>query len=171
MLQERVPVTGDILEMADGRTLLRDYTLIYSEGVYTGHFWTFTDITKEKAKEKLKEYEYCFRLALERIGYNVWEHDFNTGNTYFSDKEGLLLGCDFETFTQNTQLWWSIIFEEDWWMLEENDRNYKWGKQHHHHMEYRMQYKDGSVRWILDRGVVIERDDQGKPLRIMRNAY
>ena len=33
--------------------------------------------------------------------------------------------------------------------------------------EYRMRCKDGSYRWILDRGKVIERDGEGKPLRVI----
>jgi signal transduction histidine kinase/DNA-binding response OmpR family regulator len=51
--------------------------------------------------------------------------------------------------------------------LEENDRNYKKGLIDSHTNEYRVFHKDGSVHWVLDRGVVKEKDDDGKPLKLI----
>lgn len=40
------------------------------------------------------------------------------------------------------------------------------GKTTVHRSEYRLRAKDGSYRWILDQGKVIERDEQWRPLRL-----
>lgn len=130
------------------------------KGDVTGFFALEEDITKEKESERR------FRKALENIGDNVWEHDFTTGITYFSKSDNQFLGYATDELTNNRELWWNNVFTEDRHLLEENDRKYKNGEAESHNLEYRMVHKDGSIRWVLDRGVVIERDIQGKPLRI-----
>ncbi|MBS4062998.1 MAG: PAS domain S-box protein [Chitinophagaceae bacterium] len=129
-------------------------------GQVTGFFALEEDITKER------ETEYRFKKALESIGDNVWEHDYKTGKTYFSKTEIDFLGYHTDEFTNNQQLWWSSVFEEDRHLLDENDRKYRKGEIDSHSLEYRMLHRDGSIKWVLDRGVVIEKDRRGNPLRI-----
>jgi PAS domain S-box-containing protein len=139
-----------------------------ANGEITGFFAMEEDITKEKeAQEKIKETEQRFRMAFEKIGDNAWEHDFNTGHTYFSSVKSHLLGFLFADFTNNANLWWSRVHPEDKWMLTENDAKYQSGAIDHHSLEYRMIHRNGSIRWVLDRGVVIEKSIDGTPLRII----
>lgn len=129
-------------------------------GVITGFFALEEDITKEKESERR------FKLALENIGDNVWEHDFRTGVTYFSKSENQFLGYSTYELSNNQQLWWNSVYKDDLPLLVENDRNYKEGKINSHSLEYRMIHKDGNIKWVLDRGVVIEKEADGKPIRI-----
>jgi len=94
-------------------------------------------------------------ITLEKIGDNVWEHNFRTGKTYFSQKEFDLLGYPSEMLIDNAALWWSLIHKDDIWILQENDKAYKEGRLDHHSAEYRMHHHNGSIRWVLDRGVVV----------------
>ncbi|HEY4149111.1 MAG TPA: PAS domain S-box protein, partial [Chitinophagaceae bacterium] len=105
--------------------------------------------------------------TLEKIGDNVWEHDFRTGKTYFSQKEFELLGYSLEELEDPPALWWSRIYKDDFWILEENDHKYREGSIYHHSNEYRMLHRDGSIKWVLDRGVVVEAAADGKPLKII----
>ncbi|HSC36224.1 MAG TPA: PAS domain S-box protein, partial [Chitinophagaceae bacterium] len=105
--------------------------------------------------------------TLEKIGDNVWEHDFKTGKTYFSQKEFDLLGYSGEKLTDSATLWWSLLHEDDVWILQENDRAYKEGRIDHHSAEYRMYHQNGSIRWVLDRGVVVEKTPDGKPIKLI----
>ncbi|NNV54226.1 PAS domain S-box protein [Limnovirga soli] len=131
-------------------------------------FSIIEDISAEKeAIQKTVEYNNRFRIALEKIGDNVWEHDFKTGETYFSNTIEQLLGYSYTEFRNNIDLWWSSVHKDDRWMLEESDLKYKACKQDHHKMEYRMIHKNGSISWILDRGVVIEKSSSGEPLKII----
>lgn len=139
-----------------------------ANGEITGFFAMEEDITKEKeAQEKIKETEQRFRMAFEKIGDNAWEHDFTTGHTYFSSIKSHLLGFLFADFTNNANLWWSRVHPEDKWMLTENDAKYQSGEIDHHSLEYRMIHRNGSIRWVLDRGVVIEKSIDGTPIRII----
>lgn len=107
-----------------------------------------------------------FRFALEKIGDNVWMHDFSTSITEFSHTNP-----DFLEYTSNSisiaDSWWQCIHPGDKWMLERNDLLYKKGELDHHSVEYRMVNKEGEIRWILDRGVVTEFKEDGTPLHII----
>ena len=142
--------------------------IINSKGKLSGFFALEQDITQEREdRQKLKEYESRYRKAFEKIGDNVWEHDFSTGKIYFSNTESHLLGYTFSDFTDNADLWWNRTHDDDRLILEQNDARYRAGEIDHHVLEYRIIHKDGSVRWVMDRGVVIELNSENKPLKII----
>lgn len=126
------------------------------------------DISEEISNQKkIQEFENRFRLALERIGDNVWEHDFRTDKTIFSKSENEFIGQTTSDLTDNNKLWWDSVYQEDRNLLVENDKKYKAGLIDHHNLEYRMIHKNGATKWVLDRGVVIEKSADGKPLKIV----
>jgi PAS domain S-box-containing protein len=126
------------------------------------------DITKEKeADKKLKEFDKRLNLALQKMGDNVWEHDFITKQTNFSQKEFELLGYSTEDFNNNVDLWYACVHPEDKKKLKENDVLYRRGIIDHHSLEYRIIDKSGKTKWVLDRGVVIEKNSNNLPLRII----
>lgn len=126
------------------------------------------DITLEKeAEARLEEFDKRLKIALAKIGDNVWEHDFVKDETSFSQQEGNLLGYTARDFENNVNFWYSCVHNDDKKLLQENDAKYRAGKIDHHILEYRMIHKDGSTRWVLDRGVVIEKSKNDKPLKII----
>jgi PAS domain S-box-containing protein len=142
--------------------------LINEDGKVTQYFALVEDVSKEKkAQKKLKEYEEQMKRALSNVGDNYWEHNFKTGKTYFSNPNNNILGYNTDEFSDKANLWWEMTHPDDRPKLEENDRNYKSGSIDSHTNEYRVFHKDGSVHWVLDRGVVKEKDDDGKPLKLI----
>ncbi|NOT50486.1 MAG: PAS domain S-box protein [Chitinophagaceae bacterium] len=143
-------------------------SILDKDGSVVQYFAVVEDITREKvAQQKLQEFENRFRTALEKIGDNVWEYDLGTGHTYFSSSFNHLQGHTSQSSVDNGRLWWKQIHPEDRRIFLQKNKNYKKGLIDHHTVEYRTVAPDGSVRWILDRGVVIERYETGKPLRIV----
>ncbi len=137
-------------------------------GELIGFFTLLEDITNAiESSRKIDEYESRFRKAFEKIGDNVWEHDFATSLTYFSNTKSHLLGYDLDEFTDNANLWWERTYNDDRHLLEENDLKYQRGEIDHHLLEYRVLHSDGSIRWVMDRGVVIEKDAEGKILKLI----
>ncbi len=131
------------------------------DGQIFKYFAIEEDITREKESERR------FKQALERIGDNVWEHDFKNGVTYFSQSDNSFLGYTTDELTNNQQLWWNSVYHEDLQLLVESDRKYKSRETDAHNLEYRIIDRQGNICWVLDRGVVIEKDHEGKPLRII----
>ena len=139
-----------------------------SEGKVIKYFAIEEDITNEKeTQQKLKEFESRFRLALEKLGDNVWEHDYKTGKTFFSNPTSHFLGYNFNDSTDNDKQWWESVYREDLNLLVENNKKILNQEIDHYALEYRMFHRDGSIKWVLDRGVVIEKDTYGKPLKII----
>jgi len=143
-------------------------SILDKDGNVVQYFAVVEDITREKvAQQKLQEFENRFRTALEKIGDNVWEYDLGNSRTYFSSSFNHLQGHTSQSSVDNGRLWWKQIHPEDRRIFLQKNKNYKKGIIEHHTVEYRTVAPDGSVRWILDRGVVIEKDENGKPLRIV----
>ena len=136
-------------------------------GELTGFFALIEDITKEKeSQERLKESENRFRVALEKIG-NVWEHDFITGKTFFSKTNNEFWSYSNEELEQGDTNWWDNVHKDDFHLLLSNFKKYRRGQIESHNEEYRIIHKNGDIRWVLDRGVVIEKDEHGRPLRVV----
>ncbi|MFC5624353.1 PAS domain S-box protein [Algoriphagus winogradskyi] len=133
------------------------------------HFFTLLEnVTEEKeSKNKIKVFEDTFRQVLEFSGDNIWEHDFRTGKTSFSNQAKNFLGLKFDQNTNLEDVWYAHVYSEDLILLEENDKKYKNGEISSHQLEYRMLHEDGSIKWVKDRGIVIEKDKNGVPLKII----
>jgi two-component system, sensor histidine kinase len=131
------------------------------QGNVTQFFGIIDDITDEINSEDQ------FRFALDKIGDHVWEHNFETGRTNFSDSVKHIMGYSKEELDNNTELWMSKIFPADQHLLNDNFKKYSTGLQTHHTIEYRMIHKTGEIRWILEKGVVIERTADLRPLKII----
>src|SRR3954471_19996374 len=52
LIAGRVPVTGEEISFADGRTFERDYIPITVDGANRGHLWLYRDISERKAAER-----------------------------------------------------------------------------------------------------------------------
>ncbi|WP_010518636.1 PAS domain S-box protein [Croceivirga radicis] len=57
VLEARELVMSDEIELADGRTLERDYIPLYVDNVYQGHLWSYSDVTIKKNYRKNLEAE------------------------------------------------------------------------------------------------------------------
>ncbi len=126
------------------------------------------DITDTKKGElQIKESERRFRLTMEKLGDNFWEHDCVNNTTNFSKTGYEFLGYKEDGFGNNVNLWWQSIHPDDRPKLVQNDRQYKNGNIDFHSLEYRMICKDNSIKWVLDRGIVTDKDANGKPLKIL----
>ena len=138
------------------------------KGNFLHYFTLVEDVTEEKiSKNKIQEFEETFRQVLEFSGDNVWEHDFRTNKTIFSNKAKNFLGLTFDQSVNVVKVWNSHIHQEDYPILVENDLKYKQGEISSHQLEYRMLHEDGSIKWVKDRGIVIEKDSNGIPLKII----
>ena len=57
ILQAKIIVQGEILEMKDGRYLSRDYTPIFNEDKVIGHVWSYQDVSLKINYNKSLEFQ------------------------------------------------------------------------------------------------------------------
>jgi PAS domain S-box-containing protein len=117
--------------------------------------------------QALRASEQRWQFALEGADEGVWDWEMQTGRVYFSARLQTMLGYEPGEFTPHVSEWEKRIHPED---LERTNRelaDYLEGRAPTYFSEHRLRCKDGSYRWIRDRGKVMERDPEGKPLRMI----
>lgn len=121
----------------------------------------------QAAIQALRDSEERWHFALEGAGYGVWDWDIPSGKVVFSPMwlgiHGFDAGDLEPTFDAREQL----IHPDDRERLQATLRDYFAGTQGRYKQEYRARCKDGSWKWVLDNGMIISRDAQGNPLRMI----
>ncbi|OYU55467.1 MAG: hypothetical protein CFE25_11100 [Chitinophagaceae bacterium BSSC1] len=126
------------------------------------------DVTdKKSAVEKIRMAEDRWRFALEGAGAGVWEHDFETNKSFFSELYVNLLGYTKQELENMDDVWKSILHPEDYHIIKEYDHQYAEGIIKQHKTEYRIKKKDGTYIWVMDRGMLISKTSFGIPKTII----
>jgi len=129
---------------------------------------THTDITeRKKAEEVLRESEERWQFALEGAGHGVWDWNLQTGKVHHSAQWKTMLGYDPHENFDSLGAWESLLHPDDHDRVMAETAKHTEDKIPFYEIEYRMRCKDGSYKWILARGKIIARSEDGKPLRII----
>ncbi len=105
--------------------------------------------------------------ALERIGDNIWEHDYRKDQTVFSKLAIDMINYNAGDNVKVSDWWMNHIHPDDKHIVVRLDAQYKSGEINEHKEEYRLINNDGKVHWILDRGIMLERAPDGSPLKTL----
>lgn len=105
------------------------------------------------------------RLALQATGDGAWDWNPQTGAALLSDEWKRILGYEPHEFPDDMREWMARVHPEDVAAVEREIAAYYAGERPIYRSEHRLRCKDGSWKWVLDRGVVIEWDSDGRPLR------
>jgi diguanylate cyclase (GGDEF)-like protein/PAS domain S-box-containing protein len=108
-----------------------------------------------------------WKLALEGSGLGVWDCNLATGEQSFSARWQEILGYEVGEITPSFEAFVRLVHPDDVALMQQTFRNYLDGKTPVYTMDMRMRHKDGSWRWIVTRGMVVQRGPEGQPLRII----
>ena len=126
------------------------------------------DITATKlAEAQLRETEERWKLALDSTGDGVWDWDIPSGVEIFSRRFMEMYGFKEGELGSRTDEFDARTHPDDLEQLVRNRQAHLDGLTPTYINEHRIQCKDGSWKWTLSRGMVISRDAQGKPLRMI----
>jgi PAS domain S-box-containing protein len=125
------------------------------------------DITEHKvAEEALMESRERLQFVLEGSQEGLWDWNLETGKVQRNERGAEMLGFTTRERESSIEKWLERIHPEDrtgtWQCLQ----NHLERLTPMYEGEYRVQTKDGSFIWILDRGRIVKHSDQGQPLRM-----
>jgi PAS domain S-box-containing protein len=127
-----------------------------------------TEIQQRKTiEEALRESEYRWKFAVDGSGDGVWDWNIRTNEAMYSSRWKEMLGYDENDILPNFQEWINRLHPDDKSFVTEVAQAHLKGKTDIYIAEYRLRCKDGSYKWILGRGMVVNRSEDGKPLRMI----
>ncbi|TAH10278.1 MAG: EAL domain-containing protein [Curvibacter sp.] len=127
-----------------------------------------TDISDRKAAESaLRDNEERWKLALESTGDGVWDWHIASGREFFSKRLVEMYGFTQEELAQNPEALDERTHPDDLGPMQNDRQAHFNGLTPTYSNEHRVQCKDGSWKWVHTRGMVISRDDAGKPTRMI----
>ncbi len=161
------PIEPRPIPLAD----LRPYLLPVSAGllVLVGIFVWQRHMLRRLAQqaEQLRQSEERWKFALEGSGAAVWDWDIAAGQIHYSPHWKELLGLAADEISTRPD-------DADQWVHPDDRAKVAAARTAHWQdpavpfaIEYRLRHRDGSWKWIMDRGMVVRRDPAGKPLRMI----
>ncbi|MFN2285770.1 MAG: PAS domain S-box protein [Anaerolineae bacterium] len=119
------------------------------------------------AEQALRESEARWQFALEGAGDGVWDWNAQTNQVYYSRQWKAMLGFEEQEIGNALAEWDTRMHPDDRDYVYEEIRKHLEGETPFYTSEHRVQCKDGTYKWILDRGQAIEWTEDGKPLRVI----
>ena len=144
-----------------GKILERD-----NDGKPLRAYGTYQSIQERKdADQALQESEERLELALEGGAIRFWDWNIKTGQLIFDENWIKDLGYDKDEIKNTFEQWELLTHPDDLPGTRETINAHLKGKTHLYEAEYRVLHKSGHWLWTLDRGRIVEKNMDGKPIR------
>ncbi len=126
-----------------------------------------TNVARRRRTEiHLREYGERLNLALSSAEEGVWELDARTNRVTVNRRWATMLEYEPEEIEPTLAFHQSLVHPDDLPIVREAvDENLS-GRKEFFDVEYRMKAGSGEWKWVFDRGKIVQRDNQGKPVRI-----
>ena len=163
------PVEYEFVEQKYQRTFLRKKSPLFDESGSIYALCVFAiDITDAKAMtQQLHEKDLMWKFAIEGVGDGLWDWNMQTNNVYFSSLWKEMLGYNQDELMNTIDTWRDLLHTEDKASATKTLEAYLNGNIEYYRNEFRLRCKNGLYKWVLARGMVISKDIDGKPLRMI----
>lgn len=115
----------------------------------------------------LRDSEFRWKFAVEGSGDGLWDWNLKTNEVFFSRQWKSMLGFAEDEIENCLDEWEQRVHPEDMDEVRADIQRHLSGETEVYINRHRVRRKDGTYLWILDRGIVVERDENGSPLRMI----
>jgi PAS domain S-box-containing protein len=166
MLEGGVHVAEWRLRRKDGSLLPVEVSAkILPDGRWQG---IVRDASERKlAEERLRQSQERFELALKGADLAAWDWNVKTGEVFFNQRWGEMRGYRPEEVRPHLDSWLTGVHPDDLPHVRRALDDHFRGLVPEYETEHRVSTKSGEWLWILDRGKVFARDDEGNPSRMV----
>jgi len=164
--------TGELInKRKDGQLYAEEQTItpVLDQNGDVSHFIAIKiDITSRKEMEKaLRESEARWNFALEGSGDGVWDWNALTDEVFFSKQWKNMFGYSDAEIGNTLNEWDIRVHPDDKARCYADLEKHFTGFTEIYMNEHRVLCKDGSYKWIFDRGKVVSWQPDGRPLRVI----
>jgi PAS domain S-box-containing protein len=125
-------------------------------------------ITQRKQMEQaLRESEERLRLAVDSAQQGIYDLNIKTGDVIVNDIYAKMLGYEPENFHETVDTWKHRLHPDDSSKTIKFFNDYINGVMDEYRIEFRLKSAENNWIWILSIGSIVDRDENGKPLRMM----
>lgn len=121
----------------------------------------------KRFNRELDESEQRWRFAVEGTGDGIWDWNLERNEISFSERWKSMFGFGGIELNQSTDNWFKRIHPEDVAQAMMLIEKLVKGEREDYSQEYRMRCKDNQWKWVLDRGMVLNRDSAGRPRHLL----
>ena len=126
------------------------------------------DISEQVEKEKaLTDSEFRWKFAIEGSRDGLWDWNVKTAEVYFSPQWKKMLGFKDHEIQGTLKEWKKLVHPEDMPQVMQDITDHFEGRTQIFINRHRVRTKSDNYKWILDRGVIVSRDEQGNPERML----
>ncbi|MBI5084860.1 MAG: PAS domain S-box protein [Acidobacteria bacterium] len=128
----------------------------------------FEDATsQEMTAPALRQSEERLDAVLDAGDLGFFDWDLRTGEVYFSPRYYTLLGYEPGAFPASWEAFAKLLHPEDMELIQAVIEDYSANRRERHSVEVRLKSKSGDWLWILSRGKVTAREEDGRPRRMI----
>ena len=121
-------------------------------------------LERKHSEESLIESVERYALAARGTNDGLWDWDLENQRVYYSPRWKAMLGYQETEIGDSPAEWLSRVHKDDRTLLDAELAAH-WASNSECAIEHRVRHKDGTYRWMLNRGV-IQRNAEGKAIRM-----
>ncbi len=123
-------------------------------------------VERKQTERALQESEERFKLALWGASLGLRDWNVQSGVVYFDETWAKVLEYEKDELVPDVSSWAKLIHPQDLPSVEKVLNDHLEGKTDYYETEHRLRTKYDEWKWVLDRGKVVEWDENENPLRM-----
>lgn len=131
-----------------------------------GVFLALRNLVHSRERALERESAERFELAVQGAQIGLWNCNLQTGDVVFNERWANIIGYSLDEIEPTFDFWKSRVHPDDLAHALAVWNGHIEGGTDFFRCEHRLLTKSGDWNWILDRGKVVERNEEGKPLRM-----
>lgn len=156
VLRKQIRVGQEVIELKFFTNIDKELVMMVSN---------ITEITK--AMQEIREQKTRLEQIILGTDAGTWEWDIPSDIIVVNRRWASLIGYTYEEIKpHNLNVWESLVHPDDLPSAHDALTRHLRGETNYYQTEFRMKHKNGTYIWILDRGQVTQRDNQGNPLKM-----
>lgn len=126
-----------------------------------------TALYRHQMERRLRQSEKRLELAINGGSLGTWEINLKTGEALFDQRAVNMFGYSPQDLKPSVEAWQALVHPNDIEFFRAVLKEYLKGEKPLFELEHRIMHKCGEWRWCLARGQAVERDSEGKVVRML----